>query len=165
MNKFCLEQWERNKDRLKKELETRTDLNTCEYRDLVKLVTEYILNNPEDKPYIVGDFGCELNFQSDEITEIDNGEYQGTLLYLIPFDTYQPSEEEYLMTFVGYGSCSGCDTLQGIQNYCDEVNLTPSQVNDFMTLCKDIVTNMIRPYNTGWRANPIFDTVEVTEND
>lgn len=164
MIKFCLEQWERNKERLKKELETRTDLNICDYKTLVKLVTEFILNNPEDEPYYLEGHG-ELKFQTEHITEIDDGQYQGTLLYLIPFDIYQPSEFEYLMTFVDYGSCSGCDTLQGIQYYCDKVNLTPSQVDDFMALCKDIVTNMIRPYNTGWRSYPIFDTVEVTEND
>lgn len=164
MIKFCLEQWEHNKDRLKRELETRTDLNICEYKTLVELVTEFILNNPEDEPYYFEGYG-ELKFKTEHITEIDDGQYQGTLLYLIPIDIYQPSEFEYLMTFVDYGSCSGCDTLQSIQDYCGEANLTPSQVNDFMSLCKDIVTNMIRPYNTGWRADPIFDTVEVTEND
>lgn len=43
------------------------------------------------------------------------------------------------MTYVGYGSCSGCDTLQAIQE-CGENIPTPEQLKDFMSLCKDLVT-------------------------
>ena len=103
---------------------------------------------------------CEVNkLDLEKITEIDNGDYQGTLLFLIPFDTYQPFEYEYLMTFVGYGSCSGCDTLQSIQHGYHQ-KLTEGQVNDFMTLCKDILTNTIRPYNCGWREQEVFNQAE-----
>lgn len=44
------------------------------------------------------------------ITELDHGDYQGTLLYVIPSSAYQPSDYWYVM--VSYGSCSCCDTLQ-----------------------------------------------------
>ena len=64
------------------------------------------------------------------------------------------------MTYVGYGSCSGCDTLQGIQGWDDDRLPTEAQINDYMMLCKDIITNTIRPYNHGWRNNSDYDTVE-----
>lgn len=126
-----------------------TSLNECDYAYLVKLVTKYILGSKWD---------C------DNITQVDNGDYQGTLLFLIPMDTYQPSEYEYLMTYVGYGSCSGCDTLMAIQEWPDEPTPpTSDQLDDYMSLCKDIVMNMICPYNTGWRSSPDFEPVNIDE--
>ena len=97
---------------------------------------------------------CEM------LKEIDDGDYQGTLLYLIPEDTYQPNSSEYLMTFVEYGSCSGCDTLQGIQCFLDTKSRDKS-IDDLMNLCKDLICNMIKPYNTGWRHDEKFDTIEI----
>ena len=147
---YVLSRWDSNNDTLKEALEEKGYewLNSCEYKDLVKMVCDYILTPMNDGSY-------ELD--SEHITEIDNGYYQGTLLYLIPFNTYQPNESEYLMTYVGYGSCSGCDTLQGIQ--AGMYLGGDLYINDFMTLCKDICSNMIRPYNTGWREDTIFNTV------
>ena len=112
---------------------------------------EVVFNSGEDQ--------TSRQLSIEEITEIDNGDYQGTLLYLIPFKTYQLSENEYLMTYVGYGSCSGCDTLQAIQDY-SEKPLTEGQISDFMALCKDILTNTIKPYNHGWRETEDYNQVE-----
>jgi hypothetical protein len=152
MLKIIVSQWHKNKENLRKILSERTDMNEVDYKDLVKL-TFYTIYNNNLNLYEVDKLDLE------KITEIDNGDYQGTLLFLIPFDTYQPSEHEYLMTFVGYGSCSGCDTLQSIQ-YGYHKKLTEGQVNDFMTLCKDILTNTIRPYNCGWREQEVFNQSE-----
>jgi hypothetical protein len=44
------------------------------------------------------------------ITEIDHGDYQGTLVYVIGGSGYQPFRYWYVV--VGYGSCSGCDELE-----------------------------------------------------
>lgn len=121
--------------------------------DLVKLSFEKIFNTGINHDYL-------LNLK--RITEIDNGDYQGTLLYVIPFDTYQPSEHDHLMTYVDYGSCSGCDTLQAIQCGHDR-KLTEAQVKNFMALCKDILTNTVRPFNNGWRHEEMFDQVTMEE--
>lgn len=147
MIKYCLDCWNKNQQSLREQLEKDASLNSCEYEYLVKLVTRYILGIP---------------LLTENIIVVDNGDYQGTLLFLIPRDTYQPSEDEYLMTYVGYGSCSGCDTLQAIQE-CGENIPTPEQLKDFMSLCKDLVTNMIKPYNTGWRATSDFEPVVMEE--
>ena len=152
MIKYCLKKWEENKKLLEDDLRNDTTLNSCDYLYLVKKVVSIILNSGEDKKWDTGN-----------VTEIDNGDYQGTLLFLIPRDTYQPAEYDYLMTYVGYGSCSGCDTLQAIQDWGEE-KLNEIQVRDFMKLCKDLVCAMIKPYNCGWRNEEEFETVEVEEN-
>lgn len=148
MIKYCFNRWNENQQKLRHQLQTDISLNECDYEYLVKLVTKFILGKEWD---------------AENIAVIDNGDYQGTLLFLIPQNTYQPAEYEYLMTYVGYGSCSGCDTLQAIQSFRFNTPLEPEQVNDFMKLCKDLVTNMIRPYNIGWRASSEFEPVEINE--
>ena len=151
MLKYCLRKWDENKKKLEEELLKDPDLNNCEYKHIVEKVVEIILNTNE-----------EYLWSSEGITEIDDGDYQGTLLFLIPRKTSQPCEWEYLMTYVGYGSCSGCDALQAIQDY-GENPISEDQLKGFMALCKDIITNMIKPYNHGWRNEEEFTEVEVNE--
>lgn len=154
MTKIMKELWNLNEGKLRATLANRTDLNDCCYRDLVKLTFDVIYNSIE-LPNVD-------RLDTDHITVVDNGNYQGTLLFLIPFDTYQPSENEYLMTYIGYGSCSGCDALQGAQDWDFDSNkkLTETQIRDFMSICLDLIRNTIRPYNYGWRHSELFDTVE-----
>jgi len=154
MIKYCLNKWEKNSAILEHALRTETGLNKCNYKKLVEMVTIFILNDGTDENNYISE-----RWNADKITEIDNGDCQGTLIYLIPADSYQPCEHEYLMTYVGYGSCSGCDTLQAIQSWGDKL-LTDEQVKDFMTLCRDIVSNIIKPYNTGWRESKDYEAVE-----
>ena len=148
MLRYCYEKWNKNKDKLEAALR-KTDISRVEYRDLLVLTVEHILND--------GDYN-DPRWSTKGITQIDDGDYQGTLLYLIPEDTYQPAEYEYLMTYIGYGSCSGCDLLQAIQpDSYDEI--TDDDIAEFMALCKDFITNMIKPYNRGWRLEEEFEHV------
>lgn len=155
MLKILYEKWEKNREALKSAISQIPNVSCLDYEDLVKMTFSTIYNDgdTDDIPYGYRNLSCE------EITKIDNGDYQGTLVFLIPFDTYQPSESDYLMTYVGYGSCSVCDTLLSIVDW-DDKPPTESQVSDLLALCKDIVTNTIKPYNCGWRSEDIFDTVE-----
>ena len=158
MIKYCIEKWDKNKDLLKSALDNNKLLNHVlnkndddpleylEYKDLVKLTVMFILND-------------ENEWNENKIKEIDDGDYQGTLLYLIPEDTYQPNSSEYLMTFVEYGSCSACDTLQTIQCYLD-IRSRDKSIDDLMNLCKDLICNMIKPYNTGWRYDERFSMIK-----
>ena len=70
------------------------------------------------------------------IHEINDGDYQGTLVYVIGAGGYQPSTYWYVK--VGYGSCSGCDTLQAIREYSDEPP-TEKQVDGYMTLALHVI--------------------------
>lgn len=56
----------------------------------------------------------------DRIHRIDDGDYQGTLVFVIGADGYQPST--YWYTDVSYGSCSGCDALEAAWGYGDDCN-------------------------------------------
>jgi hypothetical protein len=148
MMKIVKDRWDKNQNLLRAEFEKKTlnDLQWLRYKDLVVFAFEFVYNDDDD-----------YNVKVEHIVEIDDGDYQGTLIYTIPFDVYQPSEGEYLMTFVGYGSCSCCDTLQAIQCQ-DNKDLI---VNDLMTLCLHILANTIKPYNFGWHHSDLFDVVEV----
>ena len=154
MIKYCVKKWNKNKDKLYNELKDDLNLNACEYEYLVRLVVKHILNGDIDE-------SSEYEQWDDtRITIVDNGDYQGTLLFIIPQKTYQPQEFEYLITYVDYGSCSGCDTLQSIQSFSGD-KPTDSQLKDYMTLCKDLVCNMVKPFKSGWRnSEGEFDEVE-----
>lgn len=167
MLKYCVEKWYKNKELLMNALQSEeiyNKLGDYAYIDLVKLVVRYILND-----------GGESEWDKDNITEVDNGDYQGTLLYLIPAKTYQPCENEYLITFVEYGSCSGCDTLLNIQmlmsanrDYYDSdeqfEGIKRQKIEYFMTLCLHLVQHMKKPYISTWDKHD-YSEVEGINND
>lgn len=98
-----------------------------DYSDIVKRVIS-----------VVGDkegWDCP---DPENITTIDHGEYQGTLVFVIAETGYQPSTYWYVK--VSYGSCSGCDTFQAICGWGDEV--TDQEAMDYWTLALHIVQNI-----------------------
>lgn len=179
MIRFAIDKWDKNKNKLEAHVkENLKDYEDCEYKKLVEDVVQHVFS---DEPNTYNDFS---EFDVKKITEIDNGDYQGTLLYLIPQDAYQPDETEYLMTHVSYGSCSGCDTLQAVQydisdvcgdnewSGCTKEELEKKEkqaIGDLMTLFLHLVQNTIRPYNNGWREdekfNVINNNVEIDSED
>lgn len=159
MLKYTVEKWDKNQDKLRKHIEENMELyNTADYEDIIKMMLDVVFEQDEfsdDDPKL----------DTANITTIDNGDYQGTQLFVIPFDTYQPSEYEYLMTYIYYGSCSGCDTLQAIQFYSyneltSNIEYREQFIDDMMKLCLDLARNIIVPYNTGWRYEDKFEHVE-----
>lgn len=135
MEQKFIDLWFKNKNKLKEELIAHRDLEYCTYADLLKLTIQCIINRDSED---------ELDV--DKIIQIDNGDYQGTLIFIIPRDTYQPAEYEHYVTYVDYGSCSYCDTLLHIQadyNYVSK----DQQVDDFMTLCLHMIERMKKLYS------------------
>lgn len=151
MIKFCLEQWEKNKGALREAIEKEFTTND-DYEKLMRLIVKHVFN----------DAGEDDVYDAENVTVVDNGNYQGTLLFVIPQSSYQPSEYEYLLSYIGYGSCSGCDALLRAQsNYSDDDYKKFNNVDDVMSIALNIVQNTIKPYNTGWRGGePQFETVE-----
>jgi hypothetical protein len=98
------------------------------YKHLVTTVVRVL--NPEQE---YG--GLDYN----RIHEINDGDYQGCLLYIIAAVGYQP--RDYWVVRVAYGSCSGCDTLQAIRMY-DDNPPRPAQIEDYMTLALHIVQSI-----------------------
>lgn len=102
--------------------------NWCDYIDIVKVVIEAVhdgYNTPDPE----------------RIHEIDDGEYQGTLLFVIPTDSYQPYTYWYVK--VDYGSCSGCDTLMAILegDFGDTID---EKVDSLFTLALHIIQGLKR---------------------
>ena len=139
--------WDQNKDKLEEFIKTHKQEEYDSYKDLVKLLFDIVIN-----PVITEEFTYPWyqGFDTDDILEIDNGDYQGSLIYILHIDTYQPSVCEYVWTSVEYGSCSVCDTLRGIEsrgNYSDELP-DEQQVKDYMELCLDLLQgcHMLKEY-------------------
>lgn len=85
---------------------------------------------------VVEMLAIDNDIDPERIHEIDDGDYQGTLVYVIAERSYQPDRYWYVM--VNYGSCSGCDTLEAIRSY-DDGQPDEKQINEYMTLALHIV--------------------------
>ena len=125
MIKRFISDWEKNKEDVRVAL---TTAHPVSYKEIVKLVITAV---SKDHDYDYPD--------PKRIHVIDDGDYQGTLLFVIGGQGYQPND--YYFVKVYYGSCSGCDTLQGISDYSNDPP-TEGQVKDYMTLALHIFQNL-----------------------
>jgi hypothetical protein len=140
--------WEKNKNDLREAIkngvvstiqnEEYLGGSVDDYKKLIRAIIKYVLNNNDDD----GD----AEFNTKNIVEIDNGDYQGTLLFMFHVDTYQPSAYDYIITTISYGSCSGCDALQGAF-CCPTVDAI---VDSLMSICLHLCQHMKKPYLGGW---------------
>ena len=135
MIKSIVRAWEDNKSNLEQYFKA-TNPYEISYATIVKQLFELVIN-----PY-GNEKENSFSFNAEDITKIDNGDYQGTLIFILHKDTYQPDVSDYIMTFVGYGSCSVCDTLKGIQAENYEDTATEEQVKEFMTLSLHLIQRM-----------------------
>jgi len=97
------------------------------YKDILYRTLKMMFEKEEE-------YSCTPDFE--KISTIDDGDWQGTLLFLIPEYTYQPSD--YYYTKVYYGSCSGCDTLQNIYYNSEEED----KAKQYVTLALHMIENM-----------------------
>lgn len=134
MLKCCVDQWDRNKATLEAAIRQDGKLRDCGYKYLVRLIVRHILT----------DSWCM--FDEYRISKIDDGDWQGTVLYVIPEKDYQPAHYQYIMTYVCYGSAGDDDTLQGIHDLSNTELPTEQQVQDYMTLCRHLVANIVKPF-------------------
>lgn len=103
--------------------------------------------HPESYKAVIAAVVQMLHDASDEYTkpdperihEIDDGDYQGTLVYVIGATGYQPSDYWYVK--VSYGSCSGCDTLESIRGY-KYSKPDADQVKQYMLLALHVIQGM-----------------------
>lgn len=134
MIKEFVKAWEENKELLLNEFRTTVPSS---YQDIVEKLVKIVINPYLEAHYEIG-YPLQEGLEIDEMTVIDNGDYQGTTIYIIPYKTYQPSVEDYVFTNNYYGSCSGCDTFQAIESCLDwEDNMlipTEESAKDFHKL-------------------------------
>lgn len=118
--------WEKNKKNLEEYIRTHAMGDYDTYQSLTKLLFDIVIN-PEMTGY-------REPFDTENILVIDDGDYQGTLIFVLHRNCYQPNTGEYVYTSVNYGSCSGCDTLQAIHIYEYDKLPDEEQVSDYMDL-------------------------------
>lgn len=126
-----VKQWEENKHKLAEYFKTTKQEEYSSYKQIVTKVFEICLPKADDYS----------GFDLSKMTVIDDGNYQGTQIFIIPKDTYQPSVGEYVMTNTYYGSCSACDALEAIHKYKYDLP-TDKQVKMYMTLALHLVQKL-----------------------
>ncbi len=120
-------QWERNKHKLESWFRENKHPSYKSYDEILKKIFELVIT--------------DRKYDTDRMTVIDNGEYSGDLIFIIPEDTYNPTIEEHLLTWTGYGSCSGCDAILSISQY-EEGLPNEEQVQEYMTLALHLIQRM-----------------------
>jgi hypothetical protein len=131
MDKDILKAWDDNQ-KLVREWISTIDIEDISYKGLLENTLRILYkDHSSDFP------------DYNRITEVDNGDYQGTLVFVIGGQEYQPSIEDHWYTSVSYGSCSGCDTLEAIR-VCGDGHPQPEQVEDYWTLCLHMMQKMKR---------------------
>lgn len=129
MIKEFVERWDKYKDDLRDYFKNNKQEEYPTYEDIVKALFEYVINKDEG----------HYDYDIENITVIDDGDYQGTLIFILHKSKYQPEIENYIYTNVYYGSCSHCDTLKGIQSWDLEELPNNDQVDSYMTLALHIL--------------------------
>ena len=129
-----IKRWEENKYKLEEYFSTTKQVKFASYEAIVLKIFELVINSDEDS---------YERFNINKMTVIDDGYYQGTQIFIIPKDTYQPNIDDYLITHTYYGSCSGCDVIEGIRNYSSGLP-TEQQVKEYMILALHLVQKMKR---------------------
>lgn len=127
---YVVKQWDVNKHLLEEYFKDTPQGEYGSYKAILEKIYELVVIEKD---------GYEMDYK--KMTVINDGHYQGTLLFITPTNGYQPSVEDYLVTHVYYGSCSGCDTLEAIHSY-DYGLPSEKQVRDYMMLALHLIQNM-----------------------
>ena len=130
VKEFC-KAWEANKGNLEEYFRTHEQDEYDSYEALVKLLFDIVIN-----PSMKSDY---YRFSTDDMTVLDHGDYQGTLIFILHMDHHLLCVDEYVYTSVNYGSCSGCDTLMRINEYNWDKLPNEEQIKDYMTLCLHLI--------------------------
>jgi len=134
MNKDIVNAWGKHQEEVKQWIASIEDQGEIEYEMLLKNTIRIMFEDG-------GDWSGMPDFK--HITQIDYGEYQGTFVFIMGGRTYQPNVNEHWYTYVSYGSCSGCDTLESVRCYKGG-RPTTEQVTEYWTLCLHMIQRMKR---------------------
>lgn len=141
MIKEFVKAWDANKGKLEEYIRTHIQDEYDSYEALVKLLFDHVIN-PEMTDY--------HKFDIEEVTTLGGGDYSGTLVFVLHEKGWgnDPSCDEYVYTYVDYGSCCVCDTLQGIVENTWRKLPTGEQVAEYMTLCLHLLQRCHRMLET-----------------
>ena len=126
-----VKQWEERKHLLEQWL-NKNEPNS--YENIYEMLFRLVITRSERG---------ELEWDWNRFVKIDDGSFQGTEIYILCSNTYQPELTDYIFTSVTYGSCSVCDTFQAIQESEDKAE----RVKGYMTLALHMVQET-KSFNT-----------------
>lgn len=123
---YC-ESYYKHEKELREAIEKAKKEREFDYLRIVSLLVEHVINKVSDNCF---------KYCADEnrIHVIDDGHWQGSLIFAIPKQSYQPSPYEYIFAYAYYGSCSECDALDGA--------LSSGDTNELMLIALDIFESM-----------------------
>ena len=136
MLKYCVDQWEKNKENLReafKKQEVGGD-----YEAFGRIIIENIF--PEWR-----DYKLDAHYY---------GDYQGDVVYFI--HSAEDSCYDLFLSLLSYGSCSVCDSLLNAEEVGEEEG-DDARVRDLMKLALNFIQEMSHPYPDGW--NKKYDIV------
>lgn len=131
MEKEFIKQWEENKHKLENYFRTTNQSEYNQYKEIVTKIFELCITKASKY----------VGFNIKNMTVINDGNNQGTEIYIIPFDNYQPDINGYVYTHTYYGSCSGCDTLMNISDSCYGLP-SEEQIKEYMILSLHLVQKL-----------------------
>lgn len=132
MEKDFVAQWNKNKDRLLDYFKNNDNHTALDYDEIVKKLFELVINHEANTTYSVED-----------MVVMTHGDYQGTQVYILHKQTYQPDVTDYVYTHNYYGSCSGCDTLQSLQGYGSDAKVPDEeQLTEYMQLALNLLQQL-----------------------
>ena len=134
MIKLFVKAWDKNRDKLEEYIRSNEQDTYDSYVELVRLLFREVIN-----PYLGENY--KVQYKTDSVHVIDDGNYQGTQIFIIAKDEYQPISDDYVWTCHDYGSCSGCDLLMAISNYSSG-KPTEEQVKRYMNLELNLLQNL-----------------------
>jgi len=118
-----VKQWEERKHLLEQWLNKNEPVS---YKHIYMMLFKLVITRSERG---------ELEWDWKRFKVLDNGDYQGNKIFILCSNVYQPELNDYIFTSVAYGSCSGCDTFQAIQESEDKAE----RVKGYMTLALHMV--------------------------
>lgn len=136
MLKQVVDQWDLNKKNLEKYFRETPQSEYSSYEEILRQIIIHVLNEGNKS----------MNLNPEEISVVDDGNYQGTQIFLFHIERYQPDVEDYYWTNNYYGSCSGCDVLLGISMYGDGLP-NENQVEDYMYLSLQLIQKIKKLYD------------------
>lgn len=130
MVKEFLEKWWKYKEGMETYFREKGNISEISYHGIVIALVKNVLNR--------GVKWCGL---SEEVCVIDDGDYEGTQIFILHNDACTPEIKDYFYTHNYYGSCSGCDTLLSIVEGSNG-KATDEQVKLLMRLAFDLLRNI-----------------------
>lgn len=130
LNSIYCESYYKHEKELREAIEKAEKAWDFNYCKIVSLLVEHVINKVSDN--------CD-RYCADKagIHVIDDGDYQGSLIFAIPKLTYQPAPYEYIFAYTYYGSCSGCDALEAACGDIDELMLIALDIFESMKFLWD----------------------------